>query len=106
MTFICLQFKSDISDLPVLDPSMRAIPLAPSEWRDKLEAINRNDPHSKDYPKRDYILLDVRNGIHSTVPKWIYLYFLNLIYPFFPAFLFPLLYSDWGSDYVALESNA
>jgi hypothetical protein len=48
---------------------MRAIPLAPSEWRDKLEAINRNDPHSKDYPNRDYILLDVRNGIHSTVPK-------------------------------------
>ncbi|WJX88492.1 Rhodanese-like domain-containing protein 8, chloroplastic [Trifolium repens] len=57
-----VQFKSDISDLPVLDPSMRAIPLAPSEWRDKLEAINRNDPHSKDYPNRDYILLDVRNG--------------------------------------------
>ncbi|GAU37685.1 hypothetical protein TSUD_209740 [Trifolium subterraneum] len=59
--FSDILFKSDVSDLPVLDPSMRAIPLAPSEWRDKLEAINRNDQHSKDHPNRDYILLDVRN---------------------------------------------
>ncbi|PNY15232.1 rhodanese-like domain-containing protein chloroplastic-like [Trifolium pratense] len=60
--FLYLKFKSDTSDLPVLDPSMRAIPLAPSEWRDRLEAINKNDLHSKDYPNKDYILLDVRNG--------------------------------------------
>ncbi|PNX93349.1 rhodanese-like domain-containing protein chloroplastic-like, partial [Trifolium pratense] len=59
--FLYLKFKSDTSDLPVLDPSMRAIPLAPSEWRDRLEAINKNDLHSKDYPNKDYILLDVRN---------------------------------------------
>lgn len=55
-----VQFEGGTSNLPLLDPSMRALPLAPSEWREKLEAIN--DPHSKDYPDRDYIILDVRNG--------------------------------------------
>lgn len=59
----CLQFEGGISHLPLLDPSMRAIPLEPSEWRDRLEAINKNDLQSKDYPNRNYILLDVRNGI-------------------------------------------
>ncbi|KAG4999390.1 hypothetical protein JHK87_020462 [Glycine soja] len=46
-----------------LDPSMRAIPLSPSEWRDRLEAINKTDLTGKDNPNRNYILLDVRNGI-------------------------------------------
>ncbi|XP_004503237.1 rhodanese-like domain-containing protein 8, chloroplastic [Cicer arietinum] len=57
-----VQFKGRISHLPLLDPSMRALPLTPSEWRDRLEAINKNDLQSKDYPNRNYILLDVRNG--------------------------------------------
>lgn len=51
-----VQFQGGISDLPLLNPSMRALPLSPSEWRHRLEAINKNDPHSKD------IILDVRNG--------------------------------------------
>jgi len=67
MTFICLQFEGGTSNLPLLDSSMRALPLAPSEWRERLEAIN--DPHSKDYPNRDYIILDVRNGKCFTVPN-------------------------------------
>ncbi|KAK7358085.1 hypothetical protein VNO77_00006 [Canavalia gladiata] len=57
-----VQFEGGISNLPLLDPSMRAIPLSPSEWRDRLEAINKIDLTSKDYPNRNYILLDVRNG--------------------------------------------
>ncbi|KAI5382408.1 Rhodanese-like domain-containing protein 8 [Lathyrus oleraceus] len=62
ITFIYLQFQGGISDLPLLNPSMRALPLSPSEWRHRLEAINKNDPHSKDYPNRNNIILDVRNG--------------------------------------------
>ncbi|KAK7320220.1 hypothetical protein RJT34_04956 [Clitoria ternatea] len=55
-----VQFEGGISHLPLLDPSMRAIPLSPSEWRDRLKAINKTDLTSN--PKRNYILLDVRNG--------------------------------------------
>ncbi|KAH1236193.1 Rhodanese-like domain-containing protein 8, chloroplastic [Glycine max] len=36
--------------------------LSPSEWRDRLEAINKTDLTGKDNPNRNYILLDVRNG--------------------------------------------
>ncbi|XP_058732365.1 rhodanese-like domain-containing protein 8, chloroplastic isoform X2 [Vicia villosa] len=57
-----VQFKGGISDLSLLDPSMRALPLSPSEWRKRLEVINKNDPHSKDYTNRNNIILDVRNG--------------------------------------------
>nr|AFK48977.1 unknown [Lotus japonicus] len=57
-----VQFDGGISHLQLLDPSMRAIPLAPSEWRGRLAAINKNDLTSKDYPNRNYVLLDVRNG--------------------------------------------
>ncbi|XP_061364114.1 rhodanese-like domain-containing protein 8, chloroplastic [Gastrolobium bilobum] len=57
-----VQFEGGISHLPLLDPSMRAIPLTPSEWRNRLKAINKADLTSKDYPNRNYILLDVRNG--------------------------------------------
>lgn len=69
MTFICLQFEGGMSHLSLLDPSMRAIPLSPSEWRDRLEAINKTDLTGKDNPNRNYILLDVRNGIGSIVPE-------------------------------------
>ncbi|XP_027341627.1 rhodanese-like domain-containing protein 8, chloroplastic isoform X1 [Abrus precatorius] len=57
-----VQLEGGISHLPLLDPSMRAKPLSPSEWRDRLQAINKTDLTSKDYPNRSYILLDVRNG--------------------------------------------
>ncbi|CAI8620026.1 unnamed protein product [Vicia faba] len=50
-----VQFKHGISDLPLLDPSMRALPLSPSQWRHRLQAINQN-------PNTNNIILDVRNG--------------------------------------------
>ncbi|MED6197380.1 Rhodanese-like domain-containing protein 8, chloroplastic [Stylosanthes scabra] len=57
-----VQIEGGISHLPLLDPSMRAIPLEPSEWRNRLEPTDKNDLTPKEYPKRNYILLDVRNG--------------------------------------------
>ncbi|GAY65115.1 hypothetical protein CUMW_238760, partial [Citrus unshiu] len=54
--------EGGISHLPLLDPSMRAIPLAPSEWRNKLEAGKDIDKASNSDLNRDFILLDVRNG--------------------------------------------
>ncbi|XP_054786511.1 rhodanese-like domain-containing protein 8, chloroplastic isoform X2 [Prosopis cineraria] len=56
------QLEGGISHLPLLDPSMRAMPLAPSEWRDRLEAMNRTGLTSKECADTNYILLDVRNG--------------------------------------------
>ncbi|XP_022933492.1 rhodanese-like domain-containing protein 8, chloroplastic [Cucurbita moschata] len=50
-----VQLEGDFSHLPLLDPSKRATPLTPSEWRERLETMNRN----KD---TKYILLDMRNG--------------------------------------------
>jgi len=69
MVFIFLQFEGGMSHLPLLDSSMRAIPLSPSEWKERLEAINKTDLRAKDYHNRDSILLDVRNGIGSIVPE-------------------------------------
>lgn len=40
---------------------MGATPLEPSEWRRRLEAVNKIDRDS-DLTQKDYILLDVRNG--------------------------------------------
>lgn len=57
-----VQLEGGISHLPLLDPSMRAIPLAPSEWRNKLEAGKDIDKASNSDLNRDFILLDVRNG--------------------------------------------
>ncbi|KAK9282808.1 hypothetical protein L1049_011030 [Liquidambar formosana] len=56
-----VQLEGGISHLPLLDPSMRATPLAPSEWRKKLEAINNNGSSNANL-NANYILLDVRNG--------------------------------------------
>lgn len=63
------QFEGGMSHLPLLDPSMRAIPLSPAEWKERLEAVNKTDLRAKDYHDRNFILLDVRNGISSKVPK-------------------------------------
>ncbi|CAL0312325.1 unnamed protein product [Lupinus luteus] len=57
-----VQCQGGISHLPLLDPSARAIPLAPSEWKNKLEAINKTDVISEEHPNRNNIILDVRNG--------------------------------------------
>ncbi|GKV05321.1 hypothetical protein SLEP1_g17349 [Rubroshorea leprosula] len=56
-----VQLEEDVSNLPLLDPTMGATPLEPSEWRRRLEAVNRIDRDS-DLTQKDYILLDVRNG--------------------------------------------
>ncbi|XVF09328.1 hypothetical protein REPUB_Repub07fG0083100 [Reevesia pubescens] len=47
-----VQLEGGISHLPLLDPSMRATAISPSQWRKRLEAANN----------KNYILLDVRNG--------------------------------------------
>ncbi|XP_030499453.2 rhodanese-like domain-containing protein 8, chloroplastic [Cannabis sativa] len=57
-----VQFEGGDAHLPLLDPSMRATPLEPSEWRKKLEAVNPVDDPSKENSSSNYILLDVRNG--------------------------------------------
>ncbi|MFQ6619383.1 hypothetical protein Gotur_000686 [Gossypium turneri] len=54
--------EGGISHLPLLDPSMRATAIAPSEWRKRLEAVKNNDTASNTNPRTNYILLDVRNG--------------------------------------------
>ncbi|MCL7037266.1 hypothetical protein MKW94_026946 [Papaver nudicaule] len=50
-----VQYEGGISHLPILESSMRAIPLTPVEWREKLLG-NLNDFDRK------IVLLDVRNG--------------------------------------------
>ncbi|EPS66390.1 hypothetical protein M569_08392 [Genlisea aurea] len=50
-----LQIEEGTSKLPLLDQSLRATPLLPSEWRSKLEQMN-------DASNNHCILLDVRNG--------------------------------------------
>ncbi|KAG5571317.1 hypothetical protein H5410_061083, partial [Solanum commersonii] len=53
--------EGGISHLPLLDPSMRAAPLAPSEWRKRLEAVNNTNNSSHGNFNPSFILLDVRN---------------------------------------------
>ncbi|OVA18501.1 Rhodanese-like domain [Macleaya cordata] len=50
-----VQYEGGISDLPLLESSMRAIPLTPNEWREKLLGTSNNSD-------RNFVLLDVRNG--------------------------------------------
>ncbi|XP_015061329.1 rhodanese-like domain-containing protein 8, chloroplastic [Solanum pennellii] len=57
-----VQLEGGISHLPLLDPSMRASPLAPSEWRKRLEAVNNTNNSSHGNFNSSFILLDVRNG--------------------------------------------
>lgn len=60
---LILQLEGGITHLPLLDSSMRATPLAPSEWRKRLEALNTIDGPSNENLNANYILLDVRNGM-------------------------------------------
>lgn len=48
--------------LPLLDPNMRATPLTPSEWKERLEARTCLDVSSGETSGRGLLLLDVRNG--------------------------------------------
>ncbi|XP_057769996.1 rhodanese-like domain-containing protein 8, chloroplastic [Salvia miltiorrhiza] len=56
-----VQLEEGISHLPLLDPSMRATPLSPVEWRSKLEEASEIQ-NSSDTPNSNFVLLDVRNG--------------------------------------------
>lgn len=66
ITIIFLQLEGGISHLPLLDPSIRATPLAPSEWRKRLEAVNEINEASNESINTEHILLDVRNGNSSS----------------------------------------
>lgn len=57
-----VQLEGGISHLPLIDPSMRATPLTPSQWKRRLEAVNGSDESSTWKSSRNFILLDVRNG--------------------------------------------
>ncbi|XP_010277321.1 PREDICTED: rhodanese-like domain-containing protein 8, chloroplastic isoform X3 [Nelumbo nucifera] len=56
-----VQLEGGISHLPLLDPSMRAIPIAPSEWREKLQNRKKHGASNSELTRK-FILLDVRNG--------------------------------------------
>ncbi|CAL1369351.1 unnamed protein product [Linum trigynum] len=47
-----VQMEGGSLHLPLLDPSMRAVPLTPAQWRERMEATS----------DRNHVLLDVRNG--------------------------------------------
>ncbi|XP_031405079.1 rhodanese-like domain-containing protein 8, chloroplastic isoform X1 [Punica granatum] len=49
-----VQLEGGISTLPLLDPSIRATPLAPSEWKKKLRTVNASTG--------ECVVLDVRNA--------------------------------------------
>jgi hypothetical protein len=63
---INLQFEGGRSHLPLVDPNMRARPLTPSEWKERLEASKCLDVSSSKTSGqtfgRELLLLDVRNG--------------------------------------------
>ncbi|XP_065847283.1 rhodanese-like domain-containing protein 8, chloroplastic [Euphorbia lathyris] len=57
-----VQLEGGISHLPLLDSSMRATPLAPSEWRKRLEAEREINGTPNSNVSSNFVLLDVRNG--------------------------------------------
>lgn len=57
-----VQLEEGVSHLPLLDLTMRATPIEPSDWRRKLEAVRKIDKDSNSTHSSDYIVLDVRNG--------------------------------------------
>ncbi|URD81412.1 RHOD [Musa troglodytarum] len=64
--FWLLHLEGGVSHLPLVDPSMRAYPLTPSDWRKRLQSMNNvGRPTSESdgqVSDRKYLLLDVRNG--------------------------------------------
>ncbi|KAI4340244.1 hypothetical protein MLD38_025103 [Melastoma candidum] len=55
-----VQVEGGISHLPLVDPSRRATPLSPSDWKKQIEAVN-ND-HSASSADSSVVVLDLRNG--------------------------------------------
>lgn len=66
-----VQMEGGVSHLPLIDSSMRATPLAPAEWRKRLEAANNVDVSSHVNPSRNVVLLDVRNGYEWDIGHFI-----------------------------------
>lgn len=63
------QLEGGSLHLPLLDSSMRAKPLTPSKWKERLEARACLDLSSSETSVRKLLLLDVRNGeilLHCT----------------------------------------
>lgn len=56
-----VQLEGGSLHLPLLDPNMRATPLTPSEWKERLEARTCLDVSSGETSGRGLLLLDVRN---------------------------------------------
>ncbi|RVW26672.1 Rhodanese-like domain-containing protein 8, chloroplastic [Vitis vinifera] len=67
MTAYWFPLEGGISHIPLLDPLLRATALAPSEWRKRLEAVNKIDDASNENSNANCILLDVRNGIYHSL---------------------------------------
>ncbi|KAG9147440.1 hypothetical protein Leryth_020421 [Lithospermum erythrorhizon] len=57
-----VQLEGGISHLPLLESSMRATPLTPSEWRNRVEAANKGISSAVHEMETSYVILDVRNG--------------------------------------------
>ncbi|XP_030541189.2 rhodanese-like domain-containing protein 8, chloroplastic isoform X2 [Rhodamnia argentea] len=57
-----VQVDGGIAHLPLLDPSMRATPLVPSEWKERVEGLSRSCDASSGSMESDCIILDLRNG--------------------------------------------
>ncbi|KAG8661128.1 rhodanese-like domain-containing protein 8, chloroplastic isoform X2 [Manihot esculenta] len=66
-----VQLEGGISHLPLLNPSVRATPLTPFEWRKRLEAAHEIDVMSNSTIGSNYVLLDVRNGYEWDVGHFI-----------------------------------
>ncbi|XP_058194167.1 rhodanese-like domain-containing protein 8, chloroplastic isoform X3 [Rhododendron vialii] len=58
-----VQLEGGISHLPLIDPPMRATPLTPCQWKQRLEAANKSNELSTWKSSRNFILLDGMNGI-------------------------------------------
>ncbi|KAL9224786.1 hypothetical protein vseg_000789 [Gypsophila vaccaria] len=57
-----VQFDLGAQNLPLLEPSMRATPLTPVEWRKRLNSLHSSDAAANNNQTKACILLDVRNG--------------------------------------------
>ncbi|KAF8014612.1 hypothetical protein BT93_H0430 [Corymbia citriodora subsp. variegata] len=57
-----VQVDGGIAHLPLLNPSMRATPLEPSEWNKRVEALSRSCDAFSGNVNSDCIILDLRNG--------------------------------------------
>ncbi|KAJ8748594.1 hypothetical protein K2173_007584 [Erythroxylum novogranatense] len=57
-----VQMEGGIQHLPLLDPSMRATPMTPSQWKIRLQALHEKADISKSVHDSSFVLLDVRNS--------------------------------------------